>query len=263
MVSSFLEKAAPLVLKLGWPVFPISRKKVPLVTGGFNVASRDRATIERWSREYSDANIAVPTGAATGLLVIDVDGPDGEAALEQLQVRNDPIPKTVEVATAQGRHIYLRYRGHKILSKSAVLGPQIDHRADKGCVIVPPSRHESGFVYRWLVHPKNHHIARAPDWIIRAVRTREKRDRRSQPRGPIHAAPETLLRRLERVQPGQRNEELNKVSFLMGLCVAADQITVVDAYRVLFDAAERMGLGTFEAKKTINSGLRAGVASQP
>lgn len=261
MTTSFLHKAAPLVLYLGWPVLPVSRKKVPLVKGGFHAATTDKATIEKWSDEFHNANVAVPTGKPTGLLVIDIDGPVGEFALDRLQARMGWLPPTVEAITARGRHLYFRYAGHTIPSKSAVLGTQVDHKADNGCVITPPSVHSSGFEYRWRVHPKDQIVSPAPRWLLEALRKRERTWRPVEPKDQDHPAPEALLRRLDAAQPGTRNNELNRVAFLMGLAVKAGRLTVNDAKALLGHAAAKIGLGRQEATKTINSGLYDGMSS--
>lgn len=69
----------------GWPVFPVEpRGKRPLTSHGVHDASTDTATITDWWKQWPDANLGLATGTASGLLVIDIDGPKGEAAYKDL-----------------------------------------------------------------------------------------------------------------------------------------------------------------------------------
>ena len=71
----------------GWPVFPLKpRDKVPAIPkteggSGFYDATTDPAVIRRWWERWPDANVGLATGAAAGFVVLDVDGPEGEASL--------------------------------------------------------------------------------------------------------------------------------------------------------------------------------------
>jgi putative DNA primase/helicase len=49
--------------------------KHPRLKGGFKVATTDAAQIEAWWRKWPDANIGIATGAISGVVVVDVDGP--------------------------------------------------------------------------------------------------------------------------------------------------------------------------------------------
>jgi Bifunctional DNA primase/polymerase, N-terminal len=69
-----LPTAAMYLARHGVPVFPCaSGFKRPIVKGGFTAATVDVRQVETWWRRWPDANLAVPTGAASGLDVVDVD----------------------------------------------------------------------------------------------------------------------------------------------------------------------------------------------
>ena len=58
----------------GIPVFPcVPGGKRPLTAHGFQDASAERDVIDFWWRRHPGANIGVPTGAAGGVDVVDVD----------------------------------------------------------------------------------------------------------------------------------------------------------------------------------------------
>lgn len=98
-----LLEAALAYTQKGWPVFPCkAREKAPLTPHGFKDATTDQATIRHWWMEHPAANIGVATGRASGVVVIDVDGPEGEESLKALP----PLPETFTVRTARGRHLY-------------------------------------------------------------------------------------------------------------------------------------------------------------
>ena len=73
--SSML-KSALWYAEHGVPVFPCSpRAKEPFTAHGFKDATADAHQIRRWWRRWPDANIGIPTGKASGLLVLNVDPP--------------------------------------------------------------------------------------------------------------------------------------------------------------------------------------------
>jgi Bifunctional DNA primase/polymerase, N-terminal len=149
-----LLKAAQRYGSLGWQVFPVKpRGKVPIIKGGFKAASVSPAQIEAWWGKWPNANIGVATGFASGLLVIDLDGPDALAAFKRLHSErsNQPLPPAAVVVTARGWHIYfaMGYGDPIRCSTGQDDEKGIDVRADGGYVLAPPSIHPSGHVYTW------------------------------------------------------------------------------------------------------------------
>jgi hypothetical protein len=131
----------------GFHVFPlVAGQKRPLIPNGFHGATTDAAQISAWWAEYPNANIGCVPGPS-GYVVIDLDGPDAETEAVSLGL----TAPTLSVATGRdggGRHLYyLRPDGHVPNGK---LAPHIDVRGDAGYVILPPSRHPSGALYRWV-----------------------------------------------------------------------------------------------------------------
>src|SRR5690606_39132880 len=74
-----LPQAAVRLAVSGVPVFPcVSGEKRPLTRHGFQEASVDLAQVAAWWHRWPSANIGIPSGALSGVDVVDVDRkPDG------------------------------------------------------------------------------------------------------------------------------------------------------------------------------------------
>ncbi len=126
------------------PVFPCDPGgKRPLTPSGFWDATTDDHRVRAWWGRWPAANVGVPTGRRSGLLVLDVDqrggGPQSLAALER---EHGPLPKTATGRTGGGGvHLFFRYpSGREVRNSAGVLGPGLDVRGEGGYVVVPPSR---------------------------------------------------------------------------------------------------------------------------
>lgn len=268
----------------GWPVLPChaptqyggcscghrqcsSPGKHPRLQHGLREASSDTATVTRWWSRWPDANVAVLTGAASGLVVIDVDRRHGgDRTLEELVARHGRLPRTATVQTGDGVHLYFAHPGTRVTNDSGQrFGRGLDVRGDGGYVLAPPSLHVSGRKYLRL--ERMNFIAPLPQWMIEEL-THERVVAPSPDRLTPHingdpsrwarAALEGEVRRVCSAVEGSRNVTLNRAAFSLGQIVAGgslDRTTVADT---LADAARRVGLSDREAALTIRSGLDAG-----
>jgi hypothetical protein len=168
--------------------------KHPRIRDWSTRASSDEGTIRGWWATWPDANAGIATG--DGLVVVDVDGPEGEATLARLELEHGPLPVTLEVRSGReggGRHLYLSAPGWHVPTSRASerarqgtdpLGPKLDIRADggNGLVVAPGSMHGTGRRYRvvavdnWLrPAPEGEApvtcapIAAAPRWLLDAA----------------------------------------------------------------------------------------------
>lgn len=139
-----LAVAAAAYAARGWPIHPVRpRDKASLIAGGWHTASAEAEQVASWWRQWPLANIGlVPRHA--GLVVLDLDGPAGDAAAAAFGLLAEP---TLTVTTGRGRHLYFRHPGGHIGNRS--LMPQLDVRADGGYILLPPSVHPAGATYRW------------------------------------------------------------------------------------------------------------------
>ncbi len=140
--------------EIGYPVFPVLKidgQKKPLVKWrkgkdhAANLTQR-RATTDAdtilafWTR-WPLAMIGMPTGARSGLIVVDVDRKNGVDGLETLRARGiNPFEScnTVVLTPSGGYHFYYKYDG-RTRNSAGTLGPGVDVRAEGGYVILPPS----------------------------------------------------------------------------------------------------------------------------
>jgi hypothetical protein len=85
-------------------VFPcVPHGKRPATANGLKDATTDAGRIAAWWRAQPDCNIAVATGQASNIMVIDVDNEDAEAELRKLEQQHAALPPTVEQITPRGR----------------------------------------------------------------------------------------------------------------------------------------------------------------
>lgn len=168
--DTMLRSALMYAEVLEWPVVPlhtpmadapggcscrdrecVSAGKHPRTLNGLKDATTDPEKVRHWWETWPDANIGIPTGAESELIVVDVDGPAGEEALATYA----PIPATPTVLTGKGRHLYFRHPGNGQVIRNTggkgrrKLGELLDSRGDGGYVVVPPSLHASGNRYAW------------------------------------------------------------------------------------------------------------------
>src|SRR3954453_14150075 len=69
-----LAAAAIRFSNLGIPVFPcVPGGKQPVTPNGFHDATSSAPVVHHWWPRTPDANIGLPTGASTGILVVDID----------------------------------------------------------------------------------------------------------------------------------------------------------------------------------------------
>jgi hypothetical protein len=151
--------------KQGLPVFPCNAEKKPLVAGGFKSATTDADQIKRWWSEWSGALIGMPTGKASGRIVIDSDSPEAEAAFHAMAKEDNAAPSiTFRVATGRGFHYHFQEpEGVEIRNSAGELAPGVDIRGEGGYVIMPPSLHPNGKRYTVV---DDSPPAQIPIWLL-------------------------------------------------------------------------------------------------
>jgi hypothetical protein len=231
-----------------------------------------------WARDPY-ANVGIATGATSGIIVIDVDGAEGEATIAALEAQQrEALPPTVTVLTSRGRHLYFASDGSPPIPNRAGkrgrgLGDGVDVRGEGGFVIAPPSVHASGFVYCFApgLGFADVPMARLPAWIVARV-IDPPRTAAVEPPARSYTgtrvdkwAAAALDREIANVRgaaKGSRNDTLNRASFNVGLIAAGGALDGSEAKRALRAAAIDAGLTEFEAVKTITSAFAAAAKAE-
>jgi hypothetical protein len=171
-----LGEAALSLARKGMRIFPcIERTKKPLFEDNLKLATTVEEFVVKWWTGRNH-NIAIATGAGSGVWVVDIDGLEGERTLRRLEAEHgSSLPATVEAVTAKGRHLYFAWPTGITVRNSQTRAdiPGIDIRGEGGYVLAPPSMHPSGRRYYWRRDAATE-FASAPDWLIN-VATRRNR----------------------------------------------------------------------------------------
>ncbi|MDQ2729056.1 MAG: bifunctional DNA primase/polymerase [Actinomycetota bacterium] len=186
--------------ELGLPVFPVAPVdqtsglcgckdgpgceavgKHPLVKWA-DKATTTRKQVTSWWAWKPNANIGIPTGERSGLVVVDIDRQHGgPATRKSLEDAGLVFPPTLAARTRNGgwHFVYQAPAGRRVANTTAALcgvgeTPGIDVRGDGGYIIVAPSLRPidpdpaTGALrfgrYSWV--SGDHPMAPAPSWVV-------------------------------------------------------------------------------------------------
>lgn len=136
-VDALADAALRLAREHGLPVFPCGGDKRPLTQHGFKDATTDEGQVRRWWTRSPDALIGVPTGSASGLLVIDVDPAGVDFVLGE---SGDLLDKGRQHNTRRGFHYLFGAPAELSIGCSAgKLAKGVDVRGDGGYIIWWPA----------------------------------------------------------------------------------------------------------------------------
>lgn len=229
----------------GWRVFPCAGNKQPLIDGWPDRASRSSVKIERWWRRWPNALVGVPTGAANGFCVLDVDiknpAADGRDSLDALDFSTlfiTPIAHT----RSGGFHIYfsLPEDGPRNTagSRGRGIGAGLDWRGNGGYVVVP----SPGSGYWWdpicgFATP----LAAVPAGLLPHEPERVAGTPPIKPALGLtpyaEAALDDAARKIVAAPNGEQNDRLNAESFAIGTLAGAGAVPAGFARRALKWAA--------------------------
>ncbi len=199
---------------------------------------------------------------------MDVD-PDhgGMTSLRALVDEHGQMPAGPRVRTGSGGwHLYYQHPSQTIRNSAGThLGTGIDIRGDGGYVIAPPSQHHSRTAYEWrgLDLP----VPNLPDWALERLTHAPTRQQSVPSAATTIGRPDAWARAaltgetetVSNAPEGTRNQTLNRAAFCLGQIVATGALDLTTVESVLFASACRAGLGEAEARKTLHSGLTAGM----
>ncbi len=169
--SLTLSAAAISYAERGWRVFPLKEgQKTPLTRTGFKVATCDPALIQAWWEHWPNANIGLATGHTFD--VLDVDGPDGVAALRAFWKERDIAYHHTGPISLTGKGWHYLFATTERGNGAAMLGEdsKLDFRGLGGYIVAPPSLHPLGHHSTWDERRGvDLPLPEPPEWLIELV----------------------------------------------------------------------------------------------
>lgn len=201
------------------PFFPHTQSTV---WGEYQSRRADAAEVREWFRSQPNLNVGIALGPVSGLIAIDIDSDAGETMLEAMA--DGDLPPTLEYKTGNGRRLIyslpagveFRIRQRKDGQKEAIRF--MGHGSQ---IVMPPSKHKSGPVYKWVFNrsPEDISPAVAPEWLLNVGR----QDRRESDAPPTDS---------ECIPEGGRNNYMARLAGAMRR-QGADYETIADALESL------------------------------
>ncbi len=281
--------AAETYTAAGWPVFVLGRTKRPvancapchqagrdhdpagcpcLTCHGFYAATLDPARAAAMLAAVPRGLLAIRTGAAAGLVVVDIDPAHGG----QL----DPVLMTPTGAVASGGggwHLYYAHPGPPILSRPLPGRVGVDIKADGGYVVAPPSIHPTSHrPYRWTARRDVEEMPPALHTAVTAPTVRAPRPP-AVSRPPAHrltarpatggggiSRPDLLLAAhlaaVARAPEGRRRTTLYGAARGVARLVAAGHLDAATAWSSLADAGRAAEQTDRDVRAAIAGGFR-------
>lgn len=251
--------AAISLADAGISVFPCAPNgKRPITSRGFLDASRDPAVLSRWWQRHPRANLGIPTGSRSGMVVVDIDvhaSGSGFHAYERARAAGLMEGWRAIIRTPSGGlHLYYPALPGVEQRSWQAPGSHIDFRGDGGYVVAPPSALRIADRTRpYEVIAVAKHEGRPLD--ARALREFVDPHHRKPPKTgavKLETSADRLADWVARRPEGGRNQ---------GLFWAACRMTeageaIETAFSVLGAAAARAGLPEHESTSTIRSAYR-------
>ena len=256
-----LAEAAARFAAAGVPVFPcVPGGKRPLTARGFHDATADPRQAVSWWRRWPGANIGLPTGATSGVEVVDVDrkvGGSGFGSFERARRAGLVGGWLVLVRTPSGgMHAYYPADPARPQPSWQAASARVDFRGEGGYVIVPPSVLDPEAGLR-----ASYALIRGHRGVVSPVDAAALRDLLDPRRDPVArldglvtvADGGRLAAWVASRGEGERNRGLFWAACRMAEAGASPEVT----RELLAPAAEQAGLPSREVDVTIRSAYRA------
>jgi hypothetical protein len=241
-----------------------------LVPHGLKEATTNRARVLAWWTRQPQANVGLATGHAFD--VLDVDGPQGAAAIRALAAEHGLVSSGPLVRTGGGWHYHLAPTGLGNAHPRSL--ERVDWRGLGGYVVAPPSRHASGQTYEFVAgRDLDAPLAPVPGVLLERLRHRQP-ERPAAPVAPLRLADGPAhpyarvalaeeLGRVATAPKGERNRRLWEAGRNLYNLVAGGALAEHQVRDGLLDAAERCGLLQEEprqTRRTLASARQVGLA---
>ena len=264
--SSALAEGAVWIATMGFAVFPLKpRQKTPYPgSRGCLDATVDTEQVSWWWKRRPASNIGIATGAASHLLVVDLDGIEATEAWNKLTTGREN-PETITVHTLRPGGLHRWYSTElDIPNTTGKVASKIDTRGHHGYVLAPPSIGTGGAVYQW---GGGDLIAALPEWLREMI---------APPPPPPRPCPQSrladgevtdlgcrrwlgVLRELETTARGQRHARLYWASRMGGAMIDGGLVSSSVVEASLLCAADGLGLIEEDGERNVVATIRQGV----
>jgi len=150
-------------IEMGYSVIPLRPGgKEPLIKWQeFTERKATESEILKWFAS-GDNNLGLVSGRISGFVVVDVDGPDGLESAAELGLNSTTVS-----LTGKGKQFFYAVPASPVRNAVRVM-PGIDIRSEGGYVCAPPSRHENGKTYAWILGPSPD-LPAFPESVVAAI----------------------------------------------------------------------------------------------
>ncbi|MDK8880247.1 MULTISPECIES: bifunctional DNA primase/polymerase [unclassified Corynebacterium] len=251
--AQFRAAAAEWYTARGLEVGPL-RGKVPMpryVPHGKDSFTADVPTVQQWWAHTPGANIGLRPPA--GYVVVDVDVKDGAPGAQTWAELNAgrSVPDTLTMITGTGGwHLWFRLPFNATLrGQLAHTSSGVDLKTRRGYVVVAPSVHPDGGMYRLHTWMELEEVPELPVWLHRHAYKPVEVTPAPQRHNTAGGNGSGLIEAVASAPAGNRNNTL-----IWAACRNAEEALGMD--EELVQAATRAGLPEAEARRTIASGAR-------
>lgn len=184
--------------KQGMQIIPTNGNKKPLVPWEKFITERiPDAQVNQWWLTNAHANPAIVTGKLSGIVVIDIDGPEGEKEFLEFMGSEFSFANIPTVKTPRGGyHFYYRYP-EKEVRNTTNLFTKVDVRGQGGYVLAPPSKNPNGN-YQWI-NDLSVGLPEIPDKLLKKL---------TEPRVYVPATPVAQVNTGSMLKKGTRDNDL-------------------------------------------------------
>jgi len=238
---------------LGLPTFPCLGNKAPACPHGFHDAVVDPIALRQLWDRHPGPLIGVPTGAASGIDVYDIDAPRHTEAEEWWEHHCHRLPATrVHQTASGGRHLLFQH-ATSLRSWTGRPVTGIDGRADGGYAIWWPATGQPVLC--------DAPLAEWPAWLLADLQPPMSPIRPGRSVIPDQHTLAGLVRKVAGAAEGERNTITFWAACRAGEMVASWLISAEYAAAVIANAAMVSGLPPREAERTAWSGIRTGLGA--
>jgi len=172
--NNFLDTALEYFEKQRWAIHPLVPRKKKPISDEWQKWSHElptREQIENWWTENPDYNIGLVTGETSGVVVLDIDLQKNPNALTELEaIAGSGIHKKIVCPFVRtpggGIHAYFAYPEGANIGCNSIGIACIDTRGNGGNIVLPPSIHPDGGVYKWHLPFEDRDLPPLPDAIV-------------------------------------------------------------------------------------------------